>query len=196
MPNIEFSEPVPTRATLFGRRGSAFTRGLLGIALVLLVRQLLASANVINAVLLAVPLALPWTTINLPGDGTLIRHIGASIECVLVGVLCAAAVGLILGVLLGWPERLSQYLRPILEALRPISPIAWTPLAIRWFGIGNASRPQPVKTGPTINDDERSGIGLHLDARGVPAVAQGGGPRRRQRTSCTPEAHARSIPVA
>jgi ABC-type nitrate/sulfonate/bicarbonate transport system permease component len=65
---------------------------------VLLAWQLLAFVNVINAVLLPAPLTLLWTAVDLLGDGTLIRHIGASIERVLVGVLCAAVVGLVLGV--------------------------------------------------------------------------------------------------
>jgi NitT/TauT family transport system permease protein len=33
---------------------------------------------------------------------------------------------------------LSDLFRPIVEALRPIPPIAWTPIAILWFGVGNA----------------------------------------------------------
>jgi len=43
-----------------------------------------------------------------------------------------------LGVLLGWSRVLSELLRPIVESVRPIPPIAWTPIAILWFGVGNA----------------------------------------------------------
>jgi NitT/TauT family transport system permease protein/sulfonate transport system permease protein len=121
-----------------GQRLTAAVRGLMGIGAVLVLWQLLASANIINAVLLPAPLTLLSAAVDLLEDGSLVRHIGASIERVLVGVLCAAVVGLVTGVLLGWSERLSDYVKPIVEALRPIPPIAWTPLAILWFGIGNA----------------------------------------------------------
>jgi NitT/TauT family transport system permease protein/sulfonate transport system permease protein len=121
-----------------GQRITAVARGLMGIGALLVLWQLLASANIINAVLLPAPLTLLSAAADALEDGTLVRHTGASIERVLVGVLCAAVVGLVMGVLLGWSERLSDYLKPIVEALRPIPPIAWTPLAILWFGIGNA----------------------------------------------------------
>jgi ABC-type nitrate/sulfonate/bicarbonate transport system permease component len=71
-------------------------------------------------------------------NGTLLRHVGASIERVLVGFALAAVVGLTLGVVLGWFRILSDFIKPLVEALRPIPPIAWTRLAILWFGVGNA----------------------------------------------------------
>lgn len=164
----------------FGRRGSAFARGLVGIAVVLALWQLLASANLINAVLLPAPITLFWTTIELLRDGSLVRHVGASIERVLVGVFCAAVVGLTLGVLLGWSERLSEYLKPIVEALRPIPPIAWTPLAILWFGIGNAPSyflvfvgavfPVFVSTYSAVRNIERTQINAALCLGATPGM--------------------------
>lgn len=113
-------------------------RGVIGVGAVLLLWQLLASTNLINAVLLPAPLVLFWTAIDLLRDGSLLRDVAASMERVLVGVFCATVVGITFGILLGWSERLSEYVRPVVEGLRPIPPIAWTPLAILWFGIGNA----------------------------------------------------------
>jgi len=71
-------------------------------------------------------------------DGSLLSHAAASLQRVSVGFLIAAVVGLTLGVLLGWSRLLDDLLQPIFETLRPIPPIAWTPIAILWFGIGNA----------------------------------------------------------
>jgi NitT/TauT family transport system permease protein/sulfonate transport system permease protein len=113
-------------------------RGLAGIAVVLVLWQVLGDSGLINPVLLPTPSTLFWAAIDLLRDGTLLRHVGASLERVLVGVFCASVAGLVLGVLLGWSERLAEYVRPLIEALRPIPPIAWTPIAILWFGIGNA----------------------------------------------------------
>ena len=173
-------KPEATWAGPFGRQGGAFSRGLLGILLVLCVWQGLASANIINAVLLPAPLTLFSTTLELLADGTLIRHIGASMERVLVGVFCASVVGLTLGVLFGWSQRLSEYGKPIVEALRPIPPIAWTPLAILWFGIGNAPSyflvfigaifPVFVSTYSAVRNIERTQINAALCLGATPGM--------------------------
>jgi NitT/TauT family transport system permease protein len=138
MLRVASSNPSPNSKASSERIGGAFLRGAAGLATVLLAWQLLAFIGAINAVLLPSPFILFWTTIDLLRDGTLMRHVGASIERVLVGVFCASVAGLALGVSLGWSRRASDYAKPIVEALRPIPPIAWTPLAILWFGIGNA----------------------------------------------------------
>lgn len=171
---------LPDAGAHLGQQGIAFVRGLSGIAVVLLVWQALAWADLINAVLLPAPLTLFWTAIDLLRDGSLLRHVGASIERVLVGVLCAVVVGLALGVLLGWSERLSQYVKPIVEALRPIPPIAWTPLAILWFGIGNAPSyflvfigavfPVFVSTFSAVRNIERTQINAALCLGATPGM--------------------------
>jgi NitT/TauT family transport system permease protein len=53
--------------------------------------------------------------------------------------LLAAAVAIPLGLLMGWFEGVFATLNPLIQILRPISPIAWIPLAILWFGVGNVS---------------------------------------------------------
>jgi ABC-type nitrate/sulfonate/bicarbonate transport system permease component len=130
---------VPHRAPAFlSRVGGNGLRGALGLAAFLGAWELLASVGWINAVLLPAPTTLFWAAADLLRSGTLLRHVGASIERVLVGFAMAAVVGLTLGVLLGWFQTLSDFFKPLVEALRPIPPIAWTPLAILWFGVGNA----------------------------------------------------------
>jgi ABC-type nitrate/sulfonate/bicarbonate transport system permease component len=180
MVQAKASEPSPARMGSSSRRINTVTRGLLGIGVALLLWQLLASTNIINAVLLPAPSTLLSAAVGLLGDGTLVRHIGASIERVLVGVLCAALVGLVMGVLLGWSERLSDYLKPLVEALRPIPPIAWTPLAILWFGIGNAPSyflvfigavfPVFVATYSAVRNIERTQINAALCLGATPAM--------------------------
>jgi NitT/TauT family transport system permease protein len=49
----------------------------------------------------------------------------------------AAALAIPLGILMGWFNGLFVALNPLTQILRPISPIAWIPLAIIWFGVGN-----------------------------------------------------------
>ena len=85
----------------------------------------------------------PWDVIvgivSLARQGVLLHHIAASLMRVAVGFFGAVALAIPLGVLMG--SRASWYdaINPVIQMLRPISPIAWIPLAILWFGVGNAS---------------------------------------------------------
>ena len=67
------------------------------------------------------------------------QHIGASLFRVGVGFLLAVAMAVPLGLWMGWVPRVFETLNPLFQILRPISPIAWIPIAILWFGVGNAS---------------------------------------------------------
>ena len=116
----------------------ARSRQVAGIAGILAVWEALARAGVINPFLMPPPSDLAFAAVALASDGALLRHTLASLERVVVGFLAASFVGLILGVALGRSRVLSDVLRPVVEALRPIPPIAWTPIAILWFGVGNA----------------------------------------------------------
>lgn len=72
-------------------------------------------------------------------DGTLFAHIGASLFRVAVGYGLAVLVAVPLGLWMGWVRGAHLTFNPLVQILRPISPIAWIPIAILWFGVGNAS---------------------------------------------------------
>jgi NitT/TauT family transport system permease protein len=72
-------------------------------------------------------------------DGTLLRYAVASVYRVAVGFTLAALVGIPVGLWAGWFLRASQAINPLVQALRPISPIAWIPLAVLWFGIKDSA---------------------------------------------------------
>jgi NitT/TauT family transport system permease protein len=63
--------------------------------------------------------------------------IGDSLRRVAIGFGTAAALGIPLGLMLGWYPAANQVLNPLLQILRPISPIAWIPIAIVLFGVGD-----------------------------------------------------------
>lgn len=67
---------------------------------------------------------------------TLPEHLLSSIGRYLMGFGLAAAVGVPLGLLMGWFRRLDDIVSPIFEALRFVAPIAWVPFAALWFGTG------------------------------------------------------------
>jgi NitT/TauT family transport system permease protein len=85
----------------------------------------------------------PWQvvtgTIELIRDGTLWEHIGASLFRVGSGFGLAVIVAVPLGLWMGWVRGAYVTLNPLFQMLRPISPIAWIPIAILWFGVGNVS---------------------------------------------------------
>ncbi len=113
-------------------------RNITGFAIFIGSWQLLSSIGWINPVLLPSPVSLAYAARELIAEGTLFTHTVASLGRVLTGFLLASFCGITLGVLLGWSQMLSDLVRPIVESLRPIPPIAWTPIAILWFGVGNA----------------------------------------------------------
>lgn len=85
----------------------------------------------------------PWQvvtgTLELLENGTLFEHIGSSLMRVGTGFALAVIVAIPLGLWMGWVRGAFQTLNPLFQILRPISPIAWIPIAILWFGVGNAS---------------------------------------------------------
>jgi NitT/TauT family transport system permease protein len=85
----------------------------------------------------------PWQvvtgTVELIRDGTLWQHIGASLFRVGTGFGLAVIVAVPLGLWMGWVKGAYLTLNPLFQMLRPISPIAWIPIAILWFGVGDMS---------------------------------------------------------
>lgn len=85
------------------------------------------------------PLQVAEGALQLAREGTLWEHIGASLFRVASGFLLAMAVGIPLGLLMGWKAIAHTALNPVVQVLRPISPIAWIPIAILWFGVGDVA---------------------------------------------------------
>jgi NitT/TauT family transport system permease protein len=76
---------------------------------------------------------------ELISKGILLKYIVASLFRVTWGFSLAVAVGIPFGLFLGWFRPAYQAFNPLIQVLRPISPIAWIPLAILWFGISDAA---------------------------------------------------------
>lgn len=73
--------------------------------------------------------------VELVQKGLLLKYAVASLFRVSVGFVLAVLVGVPLGLLCGWLAPLGRALNPTIQVLRPISPIAWIPVAILWFGV-------------------------------------------------------------
>ncbi|HVT04881.1 MAG TPA: ABC transporter permease [Thermoanaerobaculia bacterium] len=71
--------------------------------------------------------------------GVLWSYIRDSLFRVSVGYLLAAVLGVPFGILISWYPKLGRAFNPLIQLLRPISPLAWMPLAIIWFGVSNVA---------------------------------------------------------
>lgn len=92
-----------------------------------------------ESVIFPTPLQVATGTLELAQDGSLWEHISSSIARVGIGFGLAMLVAVPTGLWLGRVESAYITLNPLFQILRPISPIAWIPLAILWFGVGDAS---------------------------------------------------------
>ncbi|MBA2868376.1 ABC transporter permease [Methanococcus maripaludis] len=77
--------------------------------------------------------------VGILGTGNLIENTIVSIERVLIGFFIAGAFAIPLGLLMGYYSLINDLFDTTIELLRPIPPLAWVPLALAWFGIGESS---------------------------------------------------------
>jgi len=85
------------------------------------------------------PVSVVKGTVELARKGVLLNYIGDSLHRVAVGYGLAAVLGIPLGLMLGWYPAASRVVNPVIQMVRPISPIAWIPLSILWFGVGDSA---------------------------------------------------------
>jgi NitT/TauT family transport system permease protein len=85
----------------------------------------------------------PWEVgrgiAELMRKGLLLKYVVASLFRVTWGFLLAVLIGVPLGLFLGWFRPAYLALNPWIQVMRPISPIAWIPLAILWFGVSEGA---------------------------------------------------------
>ena len=89
------------------------------------------------AVLMPAPTTIARTAAGLVASGELFFHLVASLKREAWAFLFAATA-IPLGIAMGWWRLVYNQVNPIMEILRPIPPLAWIPLSILWFGIGDA----------------------------------------------------------
>lgn len=101
--------------------------------------QLISWIGGYNESLFPPPLKVWQAFVELVQDGTLFADIKISMYRFVVGYLMAVAAGILLGLLIGRISLLWAVLDPIVQVLRPVAPIAWSPFIVLWFNLGTAS---------------------------------------------------------
>lgn len=113
-----------------------FWRFLL-VVVVLTFWETLSRMNLINQLILPAPSIIFITFVSMSLSGELATDIFFSLKRVLTGFAIALTFGIPLGLFLGINKKAKSILSPFINFFRPIPPVAWIPLAILWFGVGD-----------------------------------------------------------
>jgi len=132
------------RPEIFGVQSASARRratlAAVSLATVLAIWMGLTEFGIVNTVLVPSPGDVFRAALAAIRDGSLLRNALASLLRVLEGVTLALVIAVPLGVLMGVSGNARGLVEPLIELLRPIPPIAFIPLAILWFGIGEFSK--------------------------------------------------------
>ena len=118
-------------------RMRSWRRGTITIIAVLTLYQLVARSGHFAPALMPPLGVVGHTLLDSLLDGTMFEHAAATLYRVLSGFGLAVFVGLPLGVLMGRFRPVENFVLPLASALMPIPSLAWIPVFILWFGLGN-----------------------------------------------------------
>ncbi len=108
--------------------------------IILAVWEFVCHTGIFQSYTMPAPEAVIQAAVDGIRDGSLAKHIGASFLRVLEGFLIAAVCALALGIVTGLSRKAERFFELVIQIVKPIPPIAWIPLAILWFGIGEPSK--------------------------------------------------------
>lgn len=74
------------------------------------------------------------------GKHSIMAHVGYSLMRVMIGFAIGSVAGVALGLLMGWYRVAEAIFNPLFRIIRPIPPIAWIPISIIWFGLGENAK--------------------------------------------------------
>src|SRR6202163_483249 len=97
--------------------------------------QIASTAGLVKEVLFPPPAKVAVAVWHELMNGTLLLDLGMSVTRAVIGFASGAAVAIMVGLLTGRYQVISNLLAPIFQLLRPIPPIAFVPIVILWFGL-------------------------------------------------------------
>jgi NitT/TauT family transport system permease protein len=112
-------------------------RGVLTLLLVAVVYEALARSGWFAPALMPTLEKIAGTLVAVLADGSMLAHAATTLYRVLFGFSLAILAGLPLGILMGRSRGVENFVLPLASALMPIPSLAWVPVFILWFGLGN-----------------------------------------------------------
>lgn len=128
--------PAPRRASPAWRRGA---KGWLLPCLIVIVLEIVVRVGWIPAYQMPAPSDVALTLVEL-AQGTLGKHVLASVGRVLAGFVIGASLALVFAAWVGLSREAEAYLEPTFAGLRAIPSLAWVPLLLLWLGIDETSK--------------------------------------------------------
>jgi NitT/TauT family transport system permease protein len=119
-------------------RMRSLRRGAVTLIVVAVIYQVTAKSGAFATALMPPLGAVAQTLFASLLDGTMLEHAAATMYRVLCGFTLAVFIGLPLGILMGRFRPVENFVLPLASALMPIPSLAWIPVFILWFGLGNA----------------------------------------------------------
>ncbi|HDZ8835699.1 taurine ABC transporter permease TauC [Aeromonas dhakensis] len=118
---------------------------LLTLGALLTLWWLVARLGLISPLFLPPPAQVLQQLVTLAGpqgfmDATLWQHLAASLQRILIALAAATLCGVTVGLAMGLSPTLRGMLDPLIELYRPVPPLAYLPLMVIWFGIGETSK--------------------------------------------------------
>jgi NitT/TauT family transport system permease protein len=132
---ITATAPSPARRM----RVVPFARGAIAIALLLAAGEYFARSGIFSQAITPPLETIVAALFAMIADGSIFRHTLATMLRVAIGLTIALAIAIPLGMLMGRHPLWERILRPPLAVLMPIPSLAWVPLVVLWFGIGNVA---------------------------------------------------------
>ena len=110
---------------------------VISFAVLIILWQIVFMTGNFNSALFPSPMQAFQALIEMFRDGSIFKNIGTSMYRFLAGYVSSVVVAVLLGLILGWFPKAFRYVNPVVQLLRPISPMAWMPFIVLWFGIGD-----------------------------------------------------------
>ncbi len=110
---------------------------IISVAILIVLWEILYLASDFDALLFPSPASAGKALAEMCENGVLAQNIGASMYRFAVGYISSVVIAVFLGLMLGRLPKVFQYINPVLQLLRPISPTAWMPFIVLLCGIGD-----------------------------------------------------------
>lgn len=142
---LDEKRSVPRTRSLRWPLSRPLSLSLLSVAMLLLVWWGVTAQGLIAPLFLPPPQQVLRKLLEIAGpqgfmDATLWQHLSASLTRMLIALFFAALTGIPVGIAMGLSPAIRGLLDPLIELYRPVPPLAYLPLMVIWFGIGETSK--------------------------------------------------------